>query len=213
MHNFFKRILSLFKSESDQVKKEYTFTEVIEAGLNPNFHGNNKVKSITIGKHSYVTYNTIIYYCDIGNYCSIGPNVVIGYGDHPTNFLTTSPRIYYNHKIFDRDQVDALTKNSFKRVYIKNDVWIGANVFIKNGVTIGNGAIIAAGAVVTSDVGDYEIVGGVPAKLIKMRFDIDIVLLLLKTKWWELEIEELKNFEKVILSPTKENLEKYFGLS
>jgi acetyltransferase-like isoleucine patch superfamily enzyme len=210
MIRILKKLMGWFNMKPTPLNNEYSFAESIEVGLNPNFHGNNKVKSITIGKHSYVTYNSIIYYCDIGNYCSIGPNVVIGYGDHPTNLLTTSPRVYYNHQIFSDNEVDTFTENNFKRVTIKNDVWIGANVFIKNGVTIGNGAIIAAGAVVLSDVGDYEIVGGIPAKLIRKRFDDEVIPLLLRLNWWQSSIEELKPIKHIIEAPTRENLKKHF---
>ena len=58
-----------------------------------------------------------------------------------------------------------------KKCYIEDDVWIGARVIIIHGVSIGRGSIIAAGSVVTKDVAPYSIVGGVPARLIKMRFN------------------------------------------
>lgn len=72
-------------------------------------------------------------------------------------------------------------------VIIGNDVWIGANAVILPGVTIGDGAVVAAGAVVAKDVAPYEIVGGVPAKRIRYRFDEDTIEKLLEIKWWEWE--------------------------
>ena len=73
------------------------------------------------------------------------------------------------------------------------DVWLGANVLVKSGVTIGHGVIVAAGSVVVKDVPAYAIVGGVPAKLIRYRFDENIRERLLKSKWWTLSLSDLKN--------------------
>jgi serine acetyltransferase len=70
------------------------------------------------------------------------------------------------------------------------------NVSILDGVTIGDGAVIGAGAVVTKNVEPYAIFGGVPAKLIKYRFDSETIEKLLKIKWWNWEKEKLKEVEK-----------------
>lgn len=74
---------------------------------------------------------------------------------------------------------------------IGHDVWIGANVTILRGLTIGHGAVIAAGAVVTDDVGPYEIVGGLPAKRIRKRFDEETIARLLEVACWNLDYERL----------------------
>ena len=76
-------------------------------------------------------------------------------------------------------------KISGKKTTIGNDVWIGRRVIIMMGVKIGDGAVIGAGAVVTKDVLPYSVVGGIPAKLIKFRFSLDIIAELEKIKWWE----------------------------
>ena len=74
-----------------------------------------------------------------------------------------------------------------------NDVWVGANVTIMPGCKkIGNGAIIGGGSVVTHDVPPYAIVAGNPAKILRYRFDEDIIKKLEESKWWELELDELK---------------------
>ena len=72
----------------------------------------------------------------------------------------------------------------FRKTEIGNDVWIGEHATIKAGVKIGDGAIVASGAVVTKDVPPYAIVGGVPARLIRMRFGEDTVKRLLASRWW-----------------------------
>lgn len=123
----------------------------------------------------------------IGKYVSIAQNVVIGLGNHPINFISTNPCFYSN----DQD----LSKELNKPCYIGNDVWIGRNVMIKNGIKIGNGAIIGAGAVVTKDVPDYAIVAGVPAKIIKYRFDENTIKLLLESKWWDYPFDVIKNLD------------------
>jgi len=154
-------------------------------------YGNNTVSNSTIGRNSYVAQNTLIYNSDIGNYCSIGPNVVIGFGDHPTHIFTTSPNIYYNENIYAPDTVSAAKAQYNKRVNIGHDVWIGGNVLIKNGVTIGNGAIIGANSLVTKDVPDYAIVFGSPATFKKFRFTEEIIAKITASKWWQFDPEEI----------------------
>ena len=79
-----------------------------------------------------------------------------------------------------------------KRTTIGNDVWIGYGVFIKDGVYIGDGAIVGAGAVVTKDVPEYSIVGGVPAKIIRMRFKKEQVAAIKRLDWYNWDVERLK---------------------
>src|SRR5690606_39214275 len=66
-----------------------------------------------------------------------------------------------------------------------NDVWIGRNVTLMHGVQIGDGAIVAAGSVVTKNVPPYSIVGGMPAKLIRMRFPDGLIERLIRVRWWQ----------------------------
>ena len=85
-------------------------------------------------------------------------------------------------------------------IIIGNDVWIGDNVTIISGVIIGDGSIIATNSHVTSNVKPYSIVGGNPAKLIKYRFDDEIIQKLLEIKWWDWDTEKIKNFASVLNS-------------
>lgn len=77
-------------------------------------------------------------------------------------------------------------------IVIGNDVWIGYEATILSGVTIGDGAIIGAKAVVTKDVPAYSVVGGVPAKEIKRRFDADTIQKLQQIKWWDWSYEKIQ---------------------
>lgn len=155
----------------------------------------------TIQAYSYIARGTIVSDCEIGKFTSIGPNCTLGYGQHPTNWVSTSPVFYSSEKIIETLSADkSYFKAERERISIGNDVWIGAQVYIKNGVTIGDGAIIAAGAVVVNEVKPYSIVGGVPAKLIKMRFSEDIIDELLSIKWWNKDIEHLKKLRHYFVS-------------
>ncbi len=149
----------------------------------------------------------------IGRYCSFAPNVSIGIGKHPTNWLSTHPFQIFRQDFFmqypEYESISHQQKNDelkAKDIVIGDDVWVGMNVIIKDGVTIGTGAIIGAGAVVTKDVEPYAIVGGAPAKKLKMRFDKSVIKKLLKLKWWKYNLAPLKN--KVDFS----NVEKAIGL-
>ena len=110
----------------------------------------------------------------IGHYCSIGPDVTFLLGaDHPTDHISTYP-----FKVMVLGENDeSVSKGD---ITVDDDVWIGAGVYILSGVHISQGAVIAAGAVVDKDVPPYAIVGGIPAKVIKYRFDEEIIKELLK---------------------------------
>lgn len=135
---------------------------------------------VTIGDYSYVNSNSSVEFCDIGRYCSISSGVYINPYEHNYNRLTTHPVI----RQYDQEDIR-------KKVVIGNDVLISLNVIITSGVTIGDGAVIGAGAVVTRDVMPYEVVGGVPAKHIKYRFDENTISYLTELKWWEWDRDKI----------------------
>lgn len=163
---------------------------------NVELKGNNHIVNTTIDEYSYISLNSIIYHSRLGKFCSIGPNVIIGYGDHPTNYLSTSPRLFFK-EIFKSKALNPETSvfKSHKLVNIGSDVWIGANCYIKNGITIGHGAIVGAGSVVLKDIPSYAIVGGVPAKIIKYRFSNEIISKLQNLKWWNYPISTIEMIE------------------
>jgi len=135
----------------------------------------------------------------IGRYCSIGANLSIGEPDHPTDWMSTSSFQYQKGKFQFyspmrdfKPQAPPEIVSTETRTVIGHDVWIGSEVMILRGVTIGHGAIIAAGAVVTHDVAPYTVVGGVPARKIRDRFnDQSVPDALSAFKWWEFDATSL----------------------
>jgi hypothetical protein len=128
-----------------------------------------------------------------GRYCSISWNVKCMGPEHPLNH-TTSSEILYKSNGFFADILPSdwqfLPHRQNGGVSVGHDVWIGQDVLIKRGVTIGTGAVVAAGAVVVKDVAPYDVVGGVPARHIKWRFDEALRKRLLASQWWRYAIHE-----------------------
>jgi virginiamycin A acetyltransferase len=93
-----------------------------------------------------------------------------------------------------------------KPVTIGNDVWIGEGAIILPGVHIGDGAIIGKGAVVGSDVPPYSVAVGNPAKVVRKRFDEELIGLLEETKCWDLPINEIQTLIPILTSPNLEGL-------
>ncbi|HDZ8876661.1 hypothetical protein J4G66_16215 [Aeromonas dhakensis] len=91
--------------------------------------------------------------------------------------------------------------SSNQKIKIGNDVWIGANAIILPGVTIGDGAVVGAGAVVTRDVPDYAIVVGVPAKVIRQRFNKKQISILKRICWWDWDDEQIQEKAGLIKNP------------
>ena len=125
---------------------------------------------------------------EIGNYTQLGACVSIHTRNHPIDYLTT-----YQKKTLFNGKLKEL--RSDEKVTIGSDVWIGHGAIILQGLKIGNGAIIAAGAVVTKDVDDFAIVAGVPAKLIKYRFNDKQKHYVNSLKWWLKDPQELNRMK------------------
>ncbi len=162
-----------------------------------------------IGEYTYgapVIYDYETESLKIGRYCSIGPNVtlILG-GNHRTDWITTYP---FNAKFHDFRHIDSHKPKG--GLTIGNDVWIAANVTILSGVTVGNSSIIAAGSVVVKDVPAYAIVAGNPAKVVRMRFEQNVIEKLEATKWWEKSYQELKPYMELLMSGKAEEFIKEF---
>ena len=146
-----------------------------------------------IDSYSYIGQKTHIHNASIGKFCSIGPEVRIGLGIHPTDLISSSPVFYSASK----QQVgfsftDKQLFEEYENCTIGNDVWIGVRAIILDGVKIGDGAIIGANSVVTKDVAPYSIVGGVPAKHIRFRFGEEKINEINELQWWDWPIEKLE---------------------
>lgn len=147
--------------------------------------------TVEVGKR---TYGRLLIYNDIkgrklklGSYCSVADEVTFLLGiDHRTMNISTYP---FKQMLVDRYSFDAISKGD---IVVDDDVWIGYRATIMSGVHIGQGAVIAAGAVVTKDVPPYAIVGGVPAKVIKYRFETEIIKELLRIDYSKLNEKMIK---------------------
>lgn len=136
-----------------------------------------------IGDGVYIGKGSHIGNCSsIGNYCSISSGVKIGLISHPLNYISTSPLFYSRRRGILEKSMYVETPNG--NTIIGNDVLISANVLVLAGVKIGDGAVIAAGAFVNRDVPAYAIVGGIPAKVLKYRFEPEMIEELKKSEWW-----------------------------
>lgn len=155
------------------------------------------ISNSVMGRYSYIGRNTSISNTEVGSFACISNYCAVGGGRHPIEWAAMSP-VFNNSggilkkKYATHDYVTA------KKTYIGNDVWIGAHCLIKSGVTIADGAVIGMGAVVTRDVGPYEVWAGIPAKLIKKRFDENTIQALIKSQWWNKPDAEIKRLAQFV---------------
>ena len=168
----------------------------VEFGKHTNAQPPFFLHSVRLGDYSYIAKNSNISNCVIGKFCSIGPNFCCGLGVHPTNGISTAPMFYSPAKQNGMSLCKESKVEESKKTIIGNDVFIGANVTVLDGVKIADGAVIGAGAVVVNDIPAYVIAVGVPAKVVKYRFDESTIKTLLEKQWWNGTEEELKEVER-----------------
>lgn len=139
-----------------------------------------------IGDYSYVEADARISHAVIGRFSAVAPGAQIGLAAHPIEGrVSTHPAFFQRRPEIGYDLVDETNHEEFRITTIGSDVWIGAGVLIRDGVTVGDGAILGAGAVVTKDVPPYAIVGGIPGKVLRLRFDLETIAFLLDLRWWD----------------------------
>jgi virginiamycin A acetyltransferase len=151
------------------------------------------VHGVEVGRYSYgavLEAGVLPRGSRVGNYCSVGSELIVRRRDHPLGRPFLHP-FFYNHRLglLDRDTISSDAENPLA---IGHDVWIGDRVVVLGGCRrIGNGAVIAAGAVVTRDVEPYAIVAGVPARLVRYRFSDMRQSEIETSRWWERRIDEI----------------------
>ena len=200
MRNFLFNVFQFFKLAAKQKEIYWNFmkSNTVNCRIDPQTRvfDNHLLNNVTVGKGTYIAFNAYISNTTIGKFCSIGPNILCGFGFHPTNGISSSPVFYSTRKQagFTFSATDKCEER--KAITIGNDVFIGMNVTILDGVTIGDGAVIGAGAVVTKNIPPYAVAVGCPVKIIKYRFSADIIDSLIKSRWWDQDDTVLKEVEK-----------------
>lgn len=175
------------------VRSEKAYTEL---GKHTNVLAPFFLHRVRLGDYSYIAKNSSVSNCVIGKFCSIGPNFCCGLGIHPTNGISTAPMFYSTVK---QNGITLCKENKIeeaKQTFIGNDVFVGANVTLLDGVRVGDGAVIGAGAVVVDDIPPYAVAVGVPAKVVKYRFDEKTIEALLEKQWWNSTECELQKVER-----------------
>lgn len=177
--------------------------------------GNCKVIHSSIDDYSYVGGHCRVIHARIGKFCSIaGDYSQIGMGKHSLSYISTSSLFTATRNGTGSSWSKTSKFEEYDEIVIGNDVWIGSRVMILGGVYIGNGAVIGAGAVVTKNVPPYAIVGGIPARIIKYRFDDDVIEMLNNSEWWNLGEEVLKDNLDIFQNPLgNDNLSKIIQLT
>ena len=151
------------------------------------------LREVSVGDFSYFERHAEAIYTEIGKFCSIAANSRINALEHPIERITQHKVSYRPNEYFRWLGVDAAFKarRQAKTVRIGHDVWIGHGAVIMPDVSIGNGAIIGANAVVTQNVAPYEIVAGVPARPLRLRFAPEICARIEKLAWWDWPVARL----------------------
>lgn len=165
------------KTQSSQISTKANYGKGVRVGKNVVIDD-----QVSIGDYSYINRNSSIEKCSIGKFCSISEGVKINPVEHNYRLRSTHPVLGNNGHYGQENEP----------VEIGNDVLISLNAIILSGVKISDGAVIGAGAVVTKDIPPYAIVAGVPARVIKFRFEQAEIDKLEQMKWWDWPMEKIR---------------------
>jgi phosphonate metabolism protein (transferase hexapeptide repeat family) len=148
---------------------------------------NTRLIDSDFGDYSYTARDCDIYNADVGKFCNIAAGVRINPTNHPMWRASQHHFTYrsQSHRLDADDDDEIFAWRRSHRVTIGPDVWIGHGAILMPGITIGTGAVVGAGAVATRDVPAYAIVVGIPARVLRRRFDKELEAALLRIAWWD----------------------------
>ncbi len=167
----------------------------------------NLIRASSLGDMSYTGADTNILWAYIGKFCCISRMVDIGGNEHNIMAASMMPDYRFQNRVNGKIRKHP----DEEKIKIGNDVWIGQGVSIvrKPGLTIGDGVVIGAGAVVTKSIPPYAVAAGVPARIIKFRFQDQIIEKLLKIRWWDWPTEKIiKNWHFLSVDLTADILDQ-----
>lgn len=216
MYRIIKKILLIIRLVNLRKKKVFLsirckFNENTDFGGSNSIRVNSEINNSAIGFGTYIGKHCELNDSTIGKFCSIADNVKLLNNNHPVHeFVSTHPAFHrgghplmkklglsFNDVVLFPEKVCIDHTNYC--LSIGCDVWIGEGVRILPGIKIGNGAVIACYSVVTKDVPAYAIVAGIPAKIMRFRFEEEEIKYLESLCWWDMPIGELTkqyfNFE------------------
>jgi len=167
--------------------KDCSFGEYVEIGVY------NNIQESVIDDYSYTSENCQIINSVIKKFVNIASYVRLNPSQHPISWASQHHMQYRKEMFgFGIDDEDFFDWRREKKVEIGNDVWIGHNVVVMGNVTIGDGAVIGSSAVVTKNIPPFAIAVGNPARVIKYRFDQQIIQSLQQIAWWNWDYEQIK---------------------
>lgn len=169
------------------------------------------LENVVLGAYSYTQPFGIFQNTVVGKFANIAAQVRIGPTMHPMDRPTlhhfTYRRTFYD--LADTDDEAFFAWRKAQVAFVGHDTWIGHGAIIMPGVTVGDGAIVGSGAVVTKNVAPFTVVGGVPAKVIKRRFDEKTAEALTELAWWDWDHATLKERLADFSGPVEAFLEKW----
>lgn len=153
------------------------------------------IQETVVGDYSYLMQGCMTFCADIGKFANIAAMVRLNATNHPVDRATLHHFTYRASDYWDDAEHEApfFAARRARKVTIGHDTWLGHGSTVLPGVTVGDGAVVGAGAVVSKDVAPYTIVGGVPAKPIRERFDRRTAERLQSLAWWDWDHQRLRD--------------------